>query len=98
MSNWPIVSAQTVKGIAMETIKIHAEATDLTNDGCGWSANCCWVRSVEIEMLASASDAAIARRVKRELGIQGMRADGWSGATWSWRDGCIGAWAEVVID
>lgn len=79
-------------------MKFQCAVTDLWNGTCGWSANCSWVRRVEIEVPDDASDALISRRVKRALGIQGMRRDAWSGAEFSWRDGCIGAWAECVVD
>ena len=77
-------------------MKIRAELTDLWRDECGWSANYNWVRRVEIEVPADATDALISRRVKKALGITGMPADHWSGCSWSWRQDCVGAWAEVV--
>jgi len=42
------------------------------------------------------SDTAIARRIKSALGIQGMRRDYWAGSEWCWRDGAIGAYADVI--
>ena len=79
-------------------MKIHAEVTDLWRDpGGGWSANCSWVRRVDIEVPNEASDALIARRVKAALGIQGMRKDYWAGADFCWRSGCVGAWAEIEL-
>ena len=74
---------------------IHAECMDLWRDGYGgWSANCSWVRRRLIVVPQSASDKTIARRIKKALGIQGMPVDGWSGSDFSWRDGCVGAYAD----
>jgi hypothetical protein len=78
------------------TIRIEGQVTDLWRDDCGWSANCSWVRRATIEVPANLSDRAIARRIKAALGIQGMRRDYWAGTDWSWRDGCVGACADVV--
>lgn len=77
-------------------MRIRAEVTDLWADESGWTANCSWVRRVELDLPDNASDQLIARRVKKALGITGMPSDAWSGMDWSWRDGCVGAWAEVV--
>ena len=75
---------------------IQAECTDLQNDGFGWSANCCWIRSRTIVVASHWSDAKIARRIKRALDVVGMRADSWCGADYSWRSGCVGAYADFV--
>jgi len=77
-------------------MKIRIEVTDLWREEHGWSANCSWVKRYEIEVPDNASSLSIARRIKRAAGIQNMRPDGWAGNDWSWRDGCVGAWAEVV--
>lgn len=78
------------------TIRIRARVVDLWRDECGWSENGSWASEVELVVPADLSDTAISRRIKAELGIQGMRSDPWCGADWSWRDGCIGAYADVV--
>lgn len=75
---------------------IRAECTDLWRDEFGWSANCSWVRRRILVVPATISDTALSRRVKRALGIQGMRADSWAGSEFCWRDGCVGAWAELA--
>jgi len=75
---------------------IQAQVTDLWRDDCGWSANCSWVKNVQLEVDPSTSDLAIVRRIKAALGIQGFRRDDWAGADWSWRNGAIGAWADVI--
>ena len=72
----------------------RAECTDLWRDECGWSANCSWVRRRTIVVPAGISDSALSRKIKRALGIQGMRVDHWAGSEFCWRDGCIGAWAD----
>jgi hypothetical protein len=77
-------------------MKIRAEMTDLWADAGGWSGNYSWVRRVEIELPDNATDLQIARRVKKALGIQGMRQDHWAANEFCWREGCVGAWAEVV--
>ena len=76
-------------------MKIRARVTDLMNDGWGWSENAAWCREVILDFPDDASDLTIARAVKRSLGIQGMRKDYWAGEEWSWRDGCVGAYAMV---
>lgn len=75
---------------------VHAECTDLWRDDCGWSANCSWVRRKILVVPATISDIALSRRIKRALGIQGMRPDSWAGSALCWRDGCVGAWAELA--
>ena len=78
-------------------MRIEACVTDLWGDGDGgYSANCCWCRRATIEVDDKASDLAVSRRIKAALGIQGMRTDDWSGSEWSWRDGLVGAYADVV--
>jgi hypothetical protein len=77
-------------------MKLEAQLTDLTHDGQGWSANGCFGKRVELDLPDDLSDLTVSRRVKAALGIQGMRVDPWSGADWSWRDGAIGAWADVI--
>lgn len=75
---------------------VRAEMTDLWADEGGWSGNYAWVRRVELELPDNATDLQIARRVKKALGIQGWRQDSWAANELCWRDGCVGAWAEVV--
>lgn len=76
-------------------IKVTARLTDLWRDDCGWSENASWVRQVYLEFPDGSSDLTIARRVKAMLGITGMRKDQWAGEEFSWRDGCIGAYALI---
>lgn len=76
----------------------RAEVTDLWGDvDGGWSANCSWVRRVELMLPAHLSKIAIARRIKSALGIQGMKKDYWAGTDLCWREGAVGAWAEPMI-
>lgn len=42
-------------------------------DTFGGEANYAWARRGEIELSEGASDLALVRRVKRELGIEGVR-------------------------
>lgn len=77
-------------------MKIRAQVTDLQYDGRSWLANGCWSRDAVVVVEDNASELVITRRIKAALSIQGMRTDEWSGASWSWRTGAIGAWAEVV--
>ena len=74
----------------------RCRVADLWADECGWSENASWAREVELRLPDTLSDAAIARRIKRALGIEYMRRDDWCGSDMSWRDGCVGAYADVV--
>jgi hypothetical protein len=77
---------------------IRAECMDLWRDGYGgWSANCSWVRRRIIVVSNSWSKTKISRRIKKALGIQGMRNSGWAHCDFSWRDGCIGAYADWIV-
>lgn len=77
-------------------MKIRARVADLLHDGWGWSENASWCREVVLDFPDDASDAAIARAVKRSLGITGMRRDDWCCSDFGpWRDGSIGAYAMV---
>lgn len=76
-------------------MKITARVTDLWNDGQGWSENAAWAKQVELDLPDDASDIAIARAIKKALNVQGMRKDCWAGDDWSWRSGCIGAYAWI---
>lgn len=78
-------------------MKIIARTTDLWGDvGGGWSENGACVYQVEINMPDNSSDLAIARRIKKELGIEGWKVDQWCSADFVWRSGCMGAYADVV--
>lgn len=80
-------------------MKIRARVTDLWRESeGGWSENASWVDEVIFEVPDDATDATIRRRVKQELGIQGMKVDCWAGDEWSWRDGSIGAYAMIEED
>ena len=67
-----------------DTFTIEAEYTDTF----GGEANYCWVRRATLEMPCGLSDRAIMRRVKRELGLSGMRGrvenygDEWTFKPW----------------
>jgi hypothetical protein len=50
-------------------MKFQAELTDT----CGGEANYLWVRRAEFDAPDSASDLAIVRRGKAELGLSGVR-------------------------
>ena len=50
-------------------MKFHAEFTDTM----GGEANYSWVRRADFELPDNASDLAIVRRAKGELGITGLR-------------------------
>ena len=75
---------------------IQAVLTDLQRDEGGWCANGCSVDRETIELPDDASDATIIRRIKSALGIQGWRRDSWAGADYCWRDGSMGAYADIV--
>lgn len=90
------MSQSTITPNTTPILIIRAEVTDLWRDEGGYSANCSWVKRRTLVAPATISDAALSRRVKKALGIQGMRPDYWAGAELCWRDGCIGAWAEIV--
>ena len=78
-------------------MKIRARVADLMNDGWGWSENASWARETIVEVPNDASDLAISRKVKASLGIIGMRTDCWCASDFGpWRDGCIGAYADVL--
>ena len=78
-------------------MKIRARIADLLHDGWGWSENASWARETIVEVPDNASDLAISRKVKASLGITGMRLDHWCASDFGpWRDGCIGAYADIV--
>lgn len=73
-----------------------AEMTDLWSDGQGgWTGNYNWVRRATVVVPRSASRRSIVRKIKAALGIQGWRKDSWAANELCWRNGCVGAWAEV---
>ena len=51
-------------------MKVSAEFTDTY----GGEANYSWVRRVELEVPDTLSDRAVVRRVKKALGLEGLRA------------------------
>jgi len=77
---------------------VQCVVTDLWADGeGGWSENGASRHSEIIEVSEQDSDFAIARKIKKELGIQGMRTDYWCVSDFGpWRDGCIGAYADII--
>ena len=78
-------------------MKIRARVADLLHDGWGWSENASWARETIVEVPDDASDLAISRKVKASLGITGMRSDCWCSSDFGpWRDGSIGAYADIV--
>lgn len=80
-----------------KTIRIVARTTDLWSESeGGYSENGACVRQIEIEIPENSSDLAIARRVKKELGIEGWKTDSWCGADFCWRSGLMGAYADIV--
>jgi hypothetical protein len=91
-----VTTETTVFPVSSSISFLRAECTDLWNDGCGWSTNCCWVRRKLLVVPSGLSHSAIARRVKRALDIVGMPVDSWSGSDFSWRSGCVGAYADFV--
>ena len=64
-------------------------------DDC-WIANGCNVERGEFSIPISVTDTQIVRRAKKEMGIQGWRRDDWAGTEFCWRNGTMGAWAEVI--
>jgi hypothetical protein len=85
----------TLVGACTRLVWFRVEVTDLWRDCGGWSANCSWVRRYSVPVAEGASRVEASRKLKAAAGIQGMRADGWAGSSYSWRDGCVGAWAEI---
>lgn len=80
-------------------MRIRVRKTDLLRDECGWYENGASVSEVEIEVPDSLSDRAVSRRILASVGATGMRRDSWAGADLgSWRDGCVGVYAEYVHD
>lgn len=82
-----------------DLMKIAITMTDLIYDGVGWSANGCWANRWEIELDEDTSDDLCSRAIRHRAGVTGdpaWRRDDWSGAEWSWRNGTIGLYAEVV--
>jgi hypothetical protein len=78
-------------------IKVRARLTDLQHDGNGYCENGASVTEVELTFTALASNAQIARAVKTALGIRGWRTDGWCHADFVWRNGCMGAYADIEV-
>lgn len=78
-------------------MKIRARVADLICYDYAWSENGSFAKEVIIEVDDQASDITIARRVKDALGITGMRRDHWCSSDFGpWRDGCVGAYADIV--
>ena len=78
-------------------MKIRARVADLICYDYAWSENGSFAKEVIIEVDDQASDITIARRVKDALGITGMRRDHWCCSDFGpWRDGCVGAYADIV--
>lgn len=65
-----------------ETFKIECEYTDTF----GGDANYSWVRRAVIELPQDASERTIAHRIKKALGISGVRCKTYShGDSWEYR-------------
>jgi len=75
-------------------VRVTAHTCELWMDEFGPYMNDVY-KSMDLYIPASMSDLAIARFVKRKLGIQGMRKDTWCDDTFCWRDGSVGAYAVV---
>lgn len=79
-------------------MKIRARVADLICYDYAWSENGSFAKEVIVDVPDDASDLAISRKVKSALGITGMRADCWCASDFGpWRDGCIGAYADVLV-
>jgi len=79
-------------------MKIRARVADLICYDYAWAENGSFAKEVTVEVPDDASDLAISRKVKAALGITGMRTDCWCASDFGpWRDGCIGAYADVVV-
>ena len=78
-------------------MKIRARVADLICYDYAWAENGSFAKEVIVEVPDDASDLAISRKIKASLGITGMRADCWCASDFGpWRDGCIGAYADVL--
>ena len=78
-------------------MKIRARVADLICYDYAYMENGSWAREIIAEVPDDASDLAISRKVKAALGITGMRKDYWCVSDFGpWRDGSIGAYADVV--
>ena len=78
-------------------MKIRARVADLICYDYAWAENGSFAKEVIVEVPDDASDLAISRKVKAALGITGMRKDHWCFSDFGpWRDGCIGAYADIV--
>lgn len=86
--------ATEVHGQYTDIVYFRVEVTDLWRDGDGWTGNYSWVRRYLVPVAAGSRENAIARKIKRVAGIQGMRKDYWAGEN-CWRDGCVGAHAYI---
>lgn len=66
----------------MDTVTVNVELTDTF----GGEANYCWVKRASFKVNANASDAAVIRRAKAELGIGGRHIkESWGeGITLRW--------------
>jgi len=78
---------------------IEAVLTDLVRDDWyagGWYSTGCNTIHRRIEIPSGASEATIARRIKKDLGITGWRRDTWTGGDYCWRRGKVGAYADIT--
>jgi hypothetical protein len=82
------------------TIKVRARVTDLQREHeGGWSENGAYLTEHTFTFSEGASDATITRRIRQHFGLGAdWRRDGWCAGDWVWRSGCLGCYADVVID
>lgn len=79
-------------------MRIRIRQTDLWCEyPDGWSENGAQTREIDIEVPDNLSDLAINRRIKKAIGIQGWKKDGWCFSDWGpWRQGSIGVYADTI--
>ena len=52
----------------------NIETTDAIHDGCGWSANGCWLNRQQVELPDNLTDRQIITRLRKAAGLNGSAA------------------------
>jgi hypothetical protein len=94
MSNNP--NANNPATYARPACRVYARVTDLMWDGMGWSENGASVTTHTFDFPRGTSDLTIARRIRKHFGMgKHWKRDSWCDASFVWRSGCMGCYADI---